>query len=112
MLLLFLLYVIHSVIMVFVAFGFLLQPNYLIYYVFAWPIMILHWTTNNNMCILTQLENRLNNLGKEFDKTVYEFYSHLLMISPEQVRTIFVYGCTFLWTIAVIRLFISTFKKG
>lgn len=69
--------------------------------------MILHWSTNNDRCLLTQLENKLSHV--ETHENVYESYSHLLNLSAEQTKRIFNYGCTMLWTIAIVRIFMYYF---
>ena len=102
MLLLFILYVIHNLFIVFVAFGFLLPSKYLIYYVFCWPIMLLHWTLNDNNCFMTQLQNYIKH--ESSNKTIYERVSSRLNISIEHAEMLVIYGITFIWTIAIIRL--------
>ena len=61
MLLLFLLYVIHNTLFVYVAFGFLLPKKYLIYYVFFCPILFVQWKTNGDKCFITEWADKLNN---------------------------------------------------
>ena len=56
-------HIFHKFFVYFIVFGFLLPKKYLRYHLFAWPLVWLHWKTNNGYCFLTQLENRLN--GKE-----------------------------------------------
>ncbi len=53
----------HKLFVYFIVFGFLLPKKYLIYHLIVWPLVWLHWKTNNNYCFLTQLESKLN--GKE-----------------------------------------------
>ena len=57
------LHILHKLIVYFMVFGFLLPKKYLIYHLIVWPLVWLHWKTNNNYCFLTQLESKLN--GKE-----------------------------------------------
>ena len=64
--------------------------------------MLLHWITNDNRCFLTQMENRLNNV-KNY-QTVYERLSNNFHISIEQSEVLVIYGTTFIWTIAIVRL--------
>ena len=90
MLLLFLVYVLHNVCWIFVAFGFLLPPKYLIYYILVWPLILLHWLTNDNQCILIQIKNKMNGV-EERDDEIKSFKM--------------IWGSTFVWTIAVVRLF-------
>jgi hypothetical protein len=107
MVLLFILYFIHKLIVVILLFGFLLSPNYLIYYILLWPFMLLHWITNDNKCILYELEDRLNN--KTIHKTVFENLSEHLDITLEQTNTIVYNGVTFIWAIALIRIMMFYF---
>jgi len=103
MLLLFLIYAIHSLLQVFLAFGFLLPKKYLMYYIFCWPTMLLCWKTNNDKCFITEWENKLNN--DHSDKTVYETWSIVLHMSPAHTEWFLIGGTTFLWFIAMARYF-------
>ena len=94
MLLLFLVYVLHNLCWAFTFFGFLLPPKYLIYYILFWPFILLHWTTNDNKCILQQIKNKLNGVDEEEP-----------LIDNHSINLIRDSGVTFLWTIAVVRLF-------
>jgi hypothetical protein len=46
----------HYLIVFFFFFGFLLPDKYVSYYLLFVIIIKLHWLTNNNECVLTQLE--------------------------------------------------------
>ena len=46
----------HKIIAYIVIFGFLLPKKYLWYHQFLFPILFLHWKTNNDSCILSQIE--------------------------------------------------------
>ena len=48
--------IIHYFIVLFITFGAFLPKKYLIFFVFAWPILYLHWYTNNDRCFFTQIE--------------------------------------------------------
>ena len=53
-------HIFHRILTYFTLFGFLLPRKYLIYHLFFYPSMIIHWMTNNNKCILTELEIKLS----------------------------------------------------
>ena len=60
--------IIHLAIVVFVIFGCLL-PNrsVILFHLIFLPILVLHWKTNEGVCYLTQLENKIQ--GKKSVKT-------------------------------------------
>ena len=56
----------HHYLQLFSNFGWLFNNKYiLIYYIFIPFITILHWYTNNNKCILTQIINKLCNNNED-----------------------------------------------
>jgi len=54
-----LIHITHRIIVYITLFGFILPKKYLKYHLFMWPIILLHWLTNNNRCILTELEEKI-----------------------------------------------------
>ena len=63
-----LLEVLHFAIVIFVIFGCLFTSRLvLLFHLIFLPILILHWKTNQGVCYLTQIENKIN--GKDVQKT-------------------------------------------
>jgi len=52
---------VHNLIILFVVLGSFLPKKYLIYFLFAWPTIFIHWQTNSNKCVLTELEFWIEN---------------------------------------------------
>jgi hypothetical protein len=48
--------IIHLLAIGFIVFGWLLPQNFLIFHITFVPLTFLHWKTNNNRCVLTQLQ--------------------------------------------------------
>ena len=61
----------HRIVSYFMLFGFLLPKKYLIYHLLSFPLIYLHWITNNKNCILSQFEHYLK--GTKYDNTTYEY---------------------------------------
>ena len=51
---------IHIALLFILIFGVFLPGKYLIYYLILWPAVIIHWSFNDNKCMLTELESQLN----------------------------------------------------
>ena len=56
-----LLFFIHILLSVIFIIGPFLPNKYLIYYLFLWPSVYIHWHFNDNNCMLTELEFKSNN---------------------------------------------------
>lgn len=70
---------IHYIIVFFIFFGFLLPDKYIKYHLFFIVILKIHWITNNDKCILTQIEQHFdNNNNNNDDDTKYPFMNKLL----------------------------------
>ena len=52
---------IHTLVVLYGFFGFLSPKKYLIFHALFWPLMLIHWNTNGNKCILSDLENKVDN---------------------------------------------------
>jgi hypothetical protein len=50
----------HFVLLFILIFGVFLHPKYLIYYLFLWPAIYIHWYFNDNKCMLTELESNFD----------------------------------------------------
>lgn len=57
----------HNLLVFFIVFGVFVPKKYLIYFLFVWPIVFIHWQTNSNRCVLTELEYWLE--GKPYPKS-------------------------------------------
>lgn len=105
----------HSLIVLFLFWGFLLPKKYLVYHLIAWPIVWLHWQLNNQRCILTEWEFKLRGVHDQEIIKVTEndspfmrkFYKVILgddkSISNETIHNSVVFGFTFSWIISLIR---------
>ena len=54
-------HIFHKIFVYIVIFGCFLPYKYLVYHQFLWPIIYIHWKTNKNKCMITQLESYLKN---------------------------------------------------
>lgn len=99
-------HILHRILVYFNLFGFLLPKKYLIYHLFLWPIILIHWLTNNNKCFLTQLEIQLsgNNWGKkESDFGIGIAKSFGINLSKKETDKISITLATISWLISLIR---------
>ena len=64
-----LIHIIHKILVYYTMFGCFLPEKYAKYHYFIWPLIRLHWLTNKNYCILSQIELNLRN-KKHLLKTV------------------------------------------
>ena len=94
-------------------FGIFLPAKYLIYYLFLWPFIYLHWHFNDNQCMLSELEyklddNFLSNV-KEMDTYIYRsildlFKNFGIYFDNIDNFVILSYNiCMILWVISFIR---------
>jgi hypothetical protein len=58
----------HFSLGIFIVFGFLIPKKYLIFHIVFWPLLVIHWKTNNNKCVLTQVEHFLNDTKETNDE--------------------------------------------
>lgn len=87
---------------------FLNYNRYLLLYLICIPFIILHWLTNNDICVLTLLEKKLRGKNENEDK---EYFTEQL-ISPvftfandHKQFSLFTYGTVIiLWSIAFSKL--------
>ena len=56
-----LLYILHISLFFIITIGPFLPGKYLIYYLFFWPGMYIHWQLNDGMCMLTDIEFKISN---------------------------------------------------
>ncbi len=95
--------------------GFLLPRKYLYLYIIAWPIVYIHWQLNNNKCILTEIEYKLQNkkntptANKDHD---FPFINKMLnewniYLSNNQIHYLIFFILTITWIIGLIRFFIK-----
>jgi hypothetical protein len=68
-----LLFFIHAFLFIVFSIGPFLSGKYLIYYLFLWPGTRIHWSFNDNMCMLTELEFKTNN---NFFNNINEYIFH------------------------------------
>jgi hypothetical protein len=73
---------IHILVVFILLFGVFLPSKYLIYYIFLWPAIYIHWYFNDNQCMLSEIEYNLdekylNNI-KELDIYKYRSIFYLL----------------------------------
>ena len=102
---------IHNLIVLFLVIGFLLPKKYLIYFLIAWPLVYLHWKTNNNRCSLTELEYWLDNKPYPADLSNYDGFHFLkkmvdsFNIDERLQYYIGTYGFNLTWLIGVYRYY-------
>jgi len=59
-------FVIHILVLLFAVFGFLLPKKYLILHLLMWPAILIHWLTNDDKCVLTELEKNTQSDDEEY----------------------------------------------
>ena len=101
-----------SLVLIFIV-GPFLPGKYLLYYLFLWPIVYIHWYFNDNRCMLTEIE--YNNDTDYFSSiNEYSFFSKDVIFSSLKKFDIFFTNeysfnalldkiRTILWIIAFIR---------
>ncbi len=84
--------------------------------IFFLPLVVLHWKTNRNRCVLTLLEQRLRegNLSKLLPKAQEQLFIRELLRqifgvnwSPEVVNGIIYFILVFVWMICFCRILFS-----
>jgi hypothetical protein len=86
---------IHYAIVLFFLFGFLLPDKYVWTYILFVIILKIHWMTNNDKCILTELEEKFNPIQERMiSDTRYPFIGKMMknfniILSDEQYDIIF-----------------------
>jgi hypothetical protein len=69
---------IHIFILFALIFGFFIPGKYLIYYLIIWPAIYIHWLFNDGKCMLTDIENKLNdNHYNNVDEYRYKNYNNV-----------------------------------
>ena len=110
---------IHIIFICFVIVAPFLNSNYILFiHSIIMPFIMFHWLLNNNMCALTLLETKLRekitgivNAKKEcisckIIEPIYDFKNNY------KDRAKFIYSsATILWIISIVRLY-SRYKKG
>lgn len=103
---------IHIVFIFFFFVGAFIPKKYLIFFIFAWPLLYLHWCTNNNKCIFTQIECWLDNKQYCLDQDEeFPFMNHILntfniTINDNKTKHyIFCMSLTFFWLIGIYRYY-------
>ena len=112
--LLYLINKIHKILIYFWGFGFMLPKKYLTYHLPWFPLIIMHWLTNDNYCFITDLEEYLvykimskknydlnNNFPKsgfqQFFDFLYGEYNHP-SLKKKTIIVILIYGLS--WVIS------------
>jgi hypothetical protein len=115
-----LLFFIHAFSVIVYSIGPFLPGKYLIYYLFIWPAVYIHWRFNDNMCMLTELEFKTSN---KFFNNIHEYifdntsntFSYLKKINinflnfDSYYNTLNYYN-SILWVIGFIRALIYYWK--
>ena len=106
-----LIHIFHRVFTYFTLFGFLLPKKYLIYHLLCFPGILIHWMTNNNKCILTELEIQLS--GKSWSEYESEYSIKLLKSfginvkkdknTKDFITKLYITSYTISWLISLIR---------
>lgn len=104
--------IIHVFLVLFYFVGAFIAKKYLILFIFAWPLLFLHWQTNNNKCICTQIEAWLDNqedcLNQYEDFPFITRMLNFLNIEIKGKKTkyyIFCTSLTFFWLIGMYRYY-------
>ena len=79
----------HLLLVLIFIIGPFLPGKYLIYYLFLWPIVYIHWHFNDGMCMLTELEY---NSDTDFFSNIneYSFFSKDSIFSALRKINIFI----------------------
>jgi len=103
---------IHQVAACFLILGCLLPPKYLIYHVFLWPLVYLHWYFNDGRCILSDWQNaagdeKLNGheSGWVYIRSILSrFIKNSDSITDIQIQYLIFFMYTLPWSISLYRL--------
>jgi hypothetical protein len=108
---------IHILMILFMLLGAFLPKKYLIYFIFALPLLYLHWLTNNNKCISTEIECCADKQPYCSEVADYPFLTHLLnkfditVKDKNTKKNIVCYGLTSFWFIALYRYYTPSFNS-
>jgi len=96
--------IIHNILMFFTIFGFILPKKYLMFHALTFPLILLHWKTNNDKCVLSQLEKYLtgDNSDSSFMKSFFERFGINLTMRGVDILNITLF--TVAWLITMYRL--------
>lgn len=88
-----------------------LPGKYLIYYLFLWPVIYLHWYFNDGVCMLTEIEYSLdkqhyNGLDEYIFNSKSGFFATLGKFKLDFLNANLNYYRTILWIIVFIRALI------
>ncbi len=99
-------HIFHRILVYFTLLGCFLPTKYLQYHLIVWPVIILHWFTNNNRCFLSDLEVKLSGESwgkKESDFGIKVAKSFGLHITLEDTTRMYITFSTLSWLISFIR---------
>ena len=73
-----LLFFIHGFLFIVFSIGPFLPGKYLIYYLFLWPAVYIHWHFNDNTCMITDLEFKTSNkFFNNIDEYIFHYTSNV-----------------------------------
>jgi hypothetical protein len=108
-----LLFIIHASLFFIFTIGPFLPGKYLIYYLFIWPGIYIHWRFNDNMCMLTELEFNTNNyFFNNINEYIHYYTSRYFRVlskfninfsNVESYNKLMGYYNTILWIIVFIK---------
>ena len=102
---------IHFIFVVLLIVGAFIPKKYLLYFIIMWPLINLHWITNNTKCVCTQIECWLDNEPYCLDHDEdFPFLTHILSYANIEINkktklNIIYMGLTFFWLIGVYRYY-------
>ena len=104
---------IHILLIIFFFAGAFIPKKYLILFIFTWPLLYLHWQTNNNKCIFTEIEYWLDDNEEEVLNQYENFPFMTCMLNGLNIKIkgkktkyyIFCTILTFFWLIGLYRYF-------
>ena len=100
----------HSAIGLFEVWGCFLPKQFLIYHVFLWPLIFLHWCMNDGKCILTTFEFKLGDTSLDSGDTwpsVRQNMSKFIdmtRISDENLKIFLYVVWTLSWGLSLARI--------
>jgi hypothetical protein len=82
------LFFIHAFLFIVYTIGPFLPGKYLIYYLFLWPAIHIHWYFNDNMCMLTEIEFKISNnfFNNINDYIFYSFTKYSTILSKFNIK--------------------------
>lgn len=99
-------YIIHIILVYFIILGFLLPYEYLWIHLLTFPLIVLHWKTNNDKCILTEYEytsEQIDNKKAPFMQKFFASYGLNLNDKDADKATYILFTTT--WLISCIRYY-------